>query len=172
MPINDDKVIFRVPIYKDTPDEFYKSLKDRRDKIIQQKIASVTSFYQDYYSDPNNLPHPNPDKISWKYNRIVGWIELYLNGQVIKADSWKIRLKRIPNHFNPNYFDQVGKIADVCHAHKMDNDEIKEKTITFFTKLNNGRYGNYWFKNYFIYTGLLYKQIKYLDIKEMIMNES
>lgn len=172
MPFIDRHVIFKIPIYREYREVFYDNLEMERNGIVRSQIDNNPGLYEDYYSDPDNLPNINPKKISWKYNRIIGWVELHNHFKTIKADLWRIRLERVPKNFNPNYFDFKGKIADVCATHSLNNDEIKACIIKFFENLQKGKYNCSWVKKFYIDTSLLIKQLECLDIKKMIANES
>lgn len=161
-------VLFRIPIYKEKKEDYYSylnKLQEERVKKLSQKPGLA-----EYYSKAENQPSVNPKKIQWEYNRIIGWIDLYQYQTSIKAELWKIRLKRIPKNFNCNVFDDVGKLTDVCFLDNQSNEDLKKQVISFLRDLNKGEYGPSWLKKSFIDTSLTINQLQFLDLKNMMLN--
>ena len=120
MTMNKKSILFKVPVYQETEKDFYEYLRSRRDKFIEQQmnrfrdLRVARSEADSLHQELMQATQPNPDRLAWDYNRIVGWIEFYAHGRVIKASLWFVRAKRIDKWLKNRVFDFRGKIVDVA----------------------------------------------------------
>ena len=95
---NASRVLFAVPIYRESELEYYSRL-DAEDKSRLEKQAQIMKRFIGKSASSNaenqlgNLTPLNPNRNSWRYNRIVGWIEFYSDRRTIKADLWLAKEK-------------------------------------------------------------------------------
>lgn len=126
--------LFSVPVYICSEADFHKKVENKRKKIEKLNENSFT------YKHFGIKPEVKLEKDFWKYNKIIGWIEFYLNGQTLKADLWFVNAKRIGIDLQNKKFEYLGKIADVSITHLKSNSEIKEDIKTFFINCERGIY--------------------------------
>ena len=155
------KTLFSVPIYICSAESFKKKKENKRKKI---ENSSKKSFAYKHFGIE---PEVNFDKDIWKYNKIIGWIELYLNGHTLKAELWFVNAKRIGIDLQKKYFEYSGKIADVSITHRKSKSEIKEDIKIFFSNCQKGIYLKN-LKNRYFDTSELYRCLEYLDLNKMI----
>ncbi|MBL7135133.1 MAG: hypothetical protein ISS81_00905 [Candidatus Marinimicrobia bacterium] len=163
-----DNLIFRVPIYREQLEKYHEYLTKIRDRRIEQEKKNgfnYDSSYEQYLCD--NPPPINPRKISWKYNRIIGWIEFYAEEMQIKADLWFFRGKRVPKQFSRVIIDYRSKIGDVTGISNPDNKVIRYKIREFLDRLQSGLY---WKKlsNYYIDSSFLLRNLDYMDVRKLL----
>jgi len=157
--------LFSIPVYMCSEADFRKKREDKRNKT---KKLNKNSFAYKHFGIK---PEIKFERDIWKYDKIIGWIEFYLNGQTLKADLWFVNAKRIGIDLRNKKFEYSGKIADVSITHRKSNIEIKEDIKTFFINCQRGSYSKK-IKNRFIDTSELYRFVNYLDLKEMIVEIS
>ncbi len=155
------ETIFSVPVYMCSESDFGKK-KDNKNREIE---SSYKNSYT--YKKFGIKPEVKIEKDFWKYDKIIGWIEFYLNGQTLKADLWFVKAKNIRIDLRKKKFEYSGKIADVSMTHRKTNIEIKEDIKAFCSNCQNGIYLRK-LKRRFIDTSEFYRILKYLDLKEMI----
>lgn len=156
------KSLFSVPIYMCSEADFRKIIEKKRKKIEKENENSFT------YKRFGFKPDVKLETEGWKYNKIIGWIEFYLNGQTIKADLWFVNAKRVGIDLRNKKIEYSGKIADVSITHGKSNTEIEKDIKTFFSNCQRGIYSKK-IKNRFIDTSDFYRFSKYLDLKKMIV---
>lgn len=159
------KSLFSVPVYICSEPDFRKKRGDNKNKIKKFNERSFT------YKHFGIEPEIKLKRDIWRYDKIIGWIEFYLNGQTLKADLWFVNAKRIGIDLRNKKFEYSGKIADVSITHRKSSIEIKEDIKTFFINCQRGIYSNK-IKNRFIDTSDLKRFLKYLNLKEMIVEIS
>ncbi|MCX5847269.1 MAG: hypothetical protein NTW12_13085 [Deltaproteobacteria bacterium] len=172
MPLSRSKILFKIPIYRESSDKYYEYLTNKRSKSVERRSASIKRIGLDRNGQiekqlRNNLPSINPQCIYWNYNRIIGWIEFYADGGIIKAALWFSRSKKIRKDFGKQIIDCVGKISDVSETYNKDNDLIRKDLRDFISDFMLGKFGNR-YKKYYLDSTEFLKLIEYLDIKRMI----
>ena len=128
-------------------------------------------------SDAENLrrwhdEHPsseNPDKIAWRYNRIIGWIEFYADGMRLKADLWLARGNRIGRNFRRVTIDYRSKLGDVSTHFVPTNEHLESSIIEFLEAVSRGeswkRLGNY-----FISIDEITEELRTINILKRLLN--
>lgn len=172
--LNRDRILFVVPIYRETESEYYSKLdeldkrnQERQEQIMRKFLGDASRSYDLAKEIADSTP-PIPDRKAWRYNRIVGWIEFYSDRRTIKADLWLSKGKRPPTNFRSVTLEHKGKIADVCLAHRGDNPDIRQAITSFLDGLAKGLYGRNSFKGLFVDKTLLLQQLDFLNIKALI----
>lgn len=104
----------------------------------------------------------------WKYNRIVGWIEFYAQGWMIKTELWCAREQRITKRTKKVTMDYKYKLDDVVDTLRLDNEEIRAAILDYLARLAEGRRACDCLKGRYLdheqWAGLL----PYLDLKRMV----
>jgi len=87
----------------------------------------------------------------WKYNEIVGWVNLEISGDKLTGELWYVKRKVSRKLIKKRYYYQ-GKAFEVFLNHVHGQSEIAERIFESFTK---------WWK-----TSMHSKQ-RYIDINEL-----
>lgn len=169
----DDWILFRVPIYKESREEYNYQLHVRLEKRVKSYIEKAKHIgigtardYEIYWLD--NPPPLNPEKITWKYNRIIGWIEFYADGMKIKTNLYLIR-GRATWALRNVIIDYRGKLADVADAYYRDNEQLIERIGKFLTEVQRGRYGKK-LARYRLDVDDTLRLLRYTDIKGLLQD--
>ena len=165
MPL--EEVLFAVPIYSKSYDQFLVCIKKRQKELQRNKIARLKKWGFDEQTFSEGMQGKRFYTKGWKYNLIVGWLEFYLNGKTIKAQYWLVTAKKISINLTNKIFEEKGKICDVSPTHTKTNSEIGNDIQSFLRKLQQGSYISC-FKNYYIDSTAFLEFIKFLDIKGLI----
>lgn len=173
MPISMKKILFIVPIYIGSKTEYSDFLRKNHDKSVERKIQLLKKL--DF--DPNgtrekeihdNPPPMNPEGIPWKYNRIIGWIEFYADGGIIKTDLWYTTAKRISMRTKNITVKYRSKMEDVVDTYNLNNEEIRSEIEEYLKNLQKGRTGWNVLKKHYKDISLLLRNLRYMDLKKMI----
>ncbi len=162
------KIIFSIPIYRNTKNDYYKSINEKRQKRIdpltekEVELGGNRDEARKFYERLYEFDEPH-----WEYNNIVGWIVIYAHGGILKADWWFVYFKRIPRVLKNRNYVYMGKLIDVCLTYNLSNEEIKNCIVDFFRKTEFGQLNNK-LKNRYIDLSILSNTIKYMDIKKLV----
>jgi len=119
------KSIFSIPIYFCSFDESTNRIKCEKEKFdVEQR--KTYAFKKLGITQEFSKTYP-----SWKYNRIIGWIDIYINGKTLKADYWLINSQRITFNVSKKHFKYMGKIADIS-TRVSKNAILKPRSLTGF----------------------------------------
>lgn len=94
------KVIFEIPIYSMREDKFHKKWKDYKDNSIKH-FLELNDELGDYelWFDKFNFPQS-----VWKYNQIIGYIQISIKEKDVIFDLWLCRDKRYVYKTNKKNF--------------------------------------------------------------------
>ena len=122
-----EPIFFDIPIYRCS-----KSMHSTYMKIEEQKFASSDNFntYRWY---------------SWKYNEIIGYLNLYIFGSQFRSDIWIIDKKRINKGIIKKKFKFLGKMVEKEIPRNKSSNEIFEFIIESIVQLNKKEYKKYHF---------------------------
>jgi hypothetical protein len=172
--MNEKNILFQIPIYQERSSAFYDGLRVAREEAIQQQAKRIMNvglvvkeeneLYQDLLQDISL----NPKMLAWNYNRIIGWVEFYVDGSIIKAGLWFVRVKRVNKHLQNKIFDNLGKIADVAMAYDMQNDEIRQAIAVFLANLQGGKYTFKFLLRHYIDSSLFLRNLEFTDVRSLI----
>ena len=155
--------VFSIPVYFCSEDEFYKRLEKEKAEF-EEKENNKYVFKK--YRIKQDFRYRRDE---WRYNKIIGWIELYLNGTILKADYWFIDSKRIFFRLKTKNFVFMGRLADVSDTIHKGNKEIVEDIRSFLGKCQQGEYIER-FSKYYIYTRELYLFLEFCQIRQILDN--
>ena len=173
MPISMEKILFNVPIYIDSETEYYDFLTKSRDRSVERQVKRLKKTGLDpngtVEQDIRDNPRPmNPERIPWKYNKIIGWIEIYANGGIIKTNLWYTTAQRISKRTKNTTITSHGKMDDVVDTYNLNNEEIRSEIEEYLKNLQKGVTGWNVLKKHHIDTSLLLQNLRYMDLKKMI----
>lgn len=171
MPLLNNK-LFDVPIYRDSPREYDEYLNINNDKYISFLLSNAKAHSKSHYDfvrkQIKENPYPiNPQGIEWRYNRIIGWIEFYFDGTVIKANLYFTRSKRIRKNLGKQIIDYKYKIEDVSFTNHKTNPEIINDIESFLRRLQSGELDER-FKKFHIDSDDILNILRYTDIKSIL----
>jgi len=164
--------LFYVPIYPESQSKYFEYLTLKQKKTQSDLLSRAKKLGQIQYESEKkyleeNPPPLNPNGIAWKFNRIIGWIEFYNNGGIIKANLHFTGLKRIQKILGKHVISYQYKIADVSDTYRKNNEQIRNDIEKFLLKLQNGKYSSK-IKRYYIDSHEFLRILKYIDIKKII----
>ena len=170
--------LFIIPIYRQSKEEFLIEIKKEFEKVEQNLIEDILSsgiaseelelFKSKDKKEARFKRWLSQKKINWEYNQIIGWIELYAHGVIIKAELWFIDSKRILKILKNKNIIYRGKIGDVSDITYQNNMEIRKDIIDFIDYLRKGEEGYTYLKKYYIHDKLFINSINYIDIKSLV----
>lgn len=150
--------LFSIPVYFCSREEYIE-----RKKLEEQKFKKSIkeSFIYKYHGIEAEY---KPIKDDWKFNKIIGWIDIYLNGMTLKAEYWSISSKRVSFNSTTKKYEKIGKIGDISKTHYKTNQEIIEDVRIFLENCKKGEYLKN-LKKYHIDTSEFYKVLEFINIK-------
>lgn len=155
------KTIFSIPIYICSQSDFHKRIEQKRKKD-KEEYKKTHAFKK------MGIPYEySYKKDEWKYDKIIGWIEIYLNGKTIKADYWFIKAKKISINIKNKQFEYRNKICDISDTHRKTNKEIIEDIKLFLSNCQGGKHIKF-LRRYYIYTSELFALLNHIDIKNLV----
>jgi hypothetical protein len=117
-----DLIIFEIPIYRCSPEKARNEIKEQKEKDIRFREATGLPPIQ--YIFP-----------SWRYNEIVGWINVSIWNDRIRAEYWLVK-QRIMKWLRRKEFECKGKLF-VYHLIRKKNLTSREIFNTVDYKLKS-----------------------------------
>lgn len=104
------------------------------------------SYVRDAMQFAHRVPHEQLEEmfnryhwLPWQYTQIVGYVELRLVDEAIKAYYWYVDAKRISARMQRKPFVFAGKLIDVCDdVHEKDNVDEGSRTKAAIGASNYG----------------------------------
>lgn len=164
--------IFDVPIYRTAKEIYNKDQKLYIEECLYNHSELSVSEMKNYYREYPDKKIRNSDYYwrkyggPWRYNDIIGYIRLYLDGYVVQGQLWYIDVKRVvrkPRHKilfcqNTRFGSPVG----------IPTQSSNREIFNLIKKYLDSVLGCPWFKNRFVDTSLLYTLGPYVDWKTLI----
>ena len=161
-----EMVIFSIPVYYRTQEEFLLDFKKKKEKYIKsmkedaiKRGLGFNKKNQDYYE---NLTY-GWDFLCWKYNDIIAWIDIYFEDMHLQADIYKIKAKRVTTLMKKREYRYIYKLAKICDIEDHSNKEIANKIKDFLSNLDLAGY----FKKYYIDTEIVFNTIDFIDFRKL-----
>jgi hypothetical protein len=92
MPILSQEIFMIVPIYRESEEAYNEKINSKIEQRGKTAISLALRRGVDQNTAEedweNNKKFIYNNLISWRYNRIIGWIEFYATQGTIKADLW------------------------------------------------------------------------------------
>jgi len=171
---NPIQILFAVPIYRESEQEYYASLDAEDKSRFEEQAQRMKRFLGRSVTSPDeenrtgDLTLTNANRKARRYNRIVGWIEFYSDRRTIKADLWLAKGKTVRKDFKAVTLEYKDKIGDVVLAHRASNPEIREAIHNFLAGFERGAYSWTYAKRFYVDKAFLLRQIDFLDIRSLI----
>ena len=97
------KEILSIPIYRCTPEQHSLELKRDKEKYLE--------WYKEHFDETivkKESDRFDADSVSWKYNEIVGWLELHLRESKLIVEHWTVK-ETISKTLGKKTFIYLGK---------------------------------------------------------------
>jgi len=162
--------IFDVPIYRIEEASYYADRKSYVDAHLyehpEQSRSEREAFYREYPdkkirdSDYHQRQYGGP----WRFNDVIGYIRLYLDGYQVRGQLWYVNVKRVlrkPRH--KRLFCKNTRFGIPCDiSPQSSNREIFNQIMQYLDSVRPR------FKNRFIDSALLETVGPYVDWKSLI----
>ena len=149
------KYFYIIPIYSFSREEY-----DKKREIYFYKQKKKYVYSED--EDSLKLFEKAFNKIlwtPWKYNQIVGFIELFIWSKDIRGEYYFVENKRISVHLKKKRFRLCGKAFELGIYFSISNEEIYNRIKEQLEMLRNERS----FKNRYIDLEKFYEVAPYID---------
>ena len=152
--------LFEIPIYSMSKEEYDKRCMKYINRRVKETTKDNIDFYYDYLMEKYLKDRP------WKYNQIIGFIDIYYEQRSIFFNEYITSDKNIRAVSNRKHYIKNTFLNSYSFYIKdsMNNEEIKNKISYYINSLKKDIYQ----KNYFFDDALFQKQVRYIDIKGMI----
>jgi hypothetical protein len=161
-----ENVLFSVPIYLESEDNYYHDIDCKNREKKENLKAKLEKYAQKEIPDDYFQSVSSPQR-SWRYNRIIGWIEFICNCRSVKADLWFAKERSIRKTFKAVDITYNGKVADVIHAYNSSNSEIRKSIKSFILKFESGAYSAK-YKKYYVDKNGFFELLNFIDINKLI----
>lgn len=155
------KVIFEIPIYSIKEDKFYQKWKDYKEKC-KKRFLEHNDELGDYelWFDRSNFP-----KYVWKYNQIIGYIQISIKEKDIIFDLWLSKDKRYTyNTTKKHFIEYIPTNGLHFFVNNMKDKEIKVEINKFLKIIESDFIKENMYLDRTIYDNL----INIINIKNMI----
>jgi hypothetical protein len=133
---------FQIPIYRCTSEKFRNEtlelIKKRKEYFENQLHWQRTSSERLLILKKSVFQDIEKRAFSkhWKYNEVIGWIELYIWSGQIRGDLWEVNRKRIKRFGKKEYF-YLSKIFEMHIFTNESSNKIFLRLLESLRKLND-----------------------------------
>ncbi len=118
------KYFFEIPIYRCNQEKYIKEIDQEKKRLKGYYTRGLTKEQIKAYNS-DNLINRSINKPQWKYNEIVGFINLYKFDKQIRGDLFFINNKKISHKTKTKKFIYLDKVLEIwCHNYTT-NQEIQ-----------------------------------------------
>lgn len=167
-------IICNLPVYLRSEDRYYKEHDDLENNLINSyKRYLEESKDKDYIAVPKD-PDKQLEKIrirnewpNWKYNDIIGFLQIDAFKDMFKADLWMIEAKRFnrnPLNKRKSRIELIDKITEDWFGDSASNEAIRE---AFINVLNDSE-EHLKKKNKYLFTKEVWMIAEFLDFRNLI----
>ncbi|WP_027375705.1 hypothetical protein [Kaistella palustris] len=128
-----EPLIFEIPIYRCSNEKHSKEISTLRNNFYSQFAGLQQGLPFEYYKffiDDNFC-------YSWKYNEIVGYLNLYFLGNQFRIEYWFIKNERINKGIRKKKFIYLGKLSEKNIPTTYSSSEIHNQVLDEYRKLAN-----------------------------------
>jgi hypothetical protein len=119
--IDDDRWIFEIAVYRVSEDDWLDDIERR----IEHRKATLR---RDPDADEADLKHAESmeRRPGWQYNEVVAWIRIKVDGDMLKAYSWRVPRQRFQRGFTPFPFEggMESKLFELWRDDFEDSSEV------------------------------------------------
>lgn len=132
-----EKHIFNVPIYRCQIEKFKEEEKIERQKLYDYFYKCNRDLIEEDGYDINpmvNRSMVEKEKI-WKYNEIVGFIDVFIWSKQIRGNLYYIQAKRVNRNAKNRTLKYYGKSFEIINIENKTSNEIFQKLINRLSNL-------------------------------------
>lgn len=139
-------LLFEIPIYRTSVDEYIKEIQSEKDAYMK-RVAEQWAYYERPGTDPSvRAEHFKRMEYAfyegwrtWEYNQAIGWIRLLGHWDVIKAEYYFAREKKIVQKPRHRSFEWRGKTLEVWLSPRASSREIYDLVLADLKALRRER---------------------------------
>ncbi len=132
-----DSIFFEIPIYRCSREKYSKEVEIDYQKFADKCYKLEEKDMKDFYY--KTIWNP------WKYNDIIGYLNLYILGNQFRADLWKVEKERYYKGITKKQFKYFDKSLQVSIPRDLSSEEILEFIKTKLVDLNKKEFKNRYF---------------------------
>ena len=136
-----EPTFFEIPIYRCTLNEHTAYMQIEESKI---KEAVPSTLYPESAQAILNNFHASI-WYPWKYNEIIGYLNLYIMGSQFRADLWLAKKLRYNRGITKKTFKYYGKALEKQMPRNKSSEEIFEFMLEELKKLNERDFRKHYF---------------------------
>jgi hypothetical protein len=111
-------VLFDIPVYRTDEQTFYADQRRRIDERVRKAVEhGAERRWAEHVASGAEQAH------GWPFNEVVGWVRLYVDGDVAKADLWWSNAKRFNRNFHLGTLYESHKVLEFWPRNET-NEEI------------------------------------------------
>jgi hypothetical protein len=132
-----DSVFFEIPIYRCSIEKHSKEVEIDYQKFAEECYLMDEKDIKGFYNTRIWKP--------WKYNDVIGYLNLYILGNQFRADLWKVDKERYNRGITKKQFKYFGKSLQASIPRDLNSKEILEFIINELADLNKKEFKNRYF---------------------------
>ncbi len=132
-----EPIFFEIPIYrvngKNHGIQIVRAAKNVVSKLLVELDSETHSLIQDHMA------------YSWKYNEVVGYLNLYILGGQFRVEAWMVNKRRINSGIIKKDFRYRGKFLEKSIPQGKTSVELFEFILEQLSILNKRDFGRFFF---------------------------
>lgn len=136
-----EPIFFKIPIYRCTKETHTKYMEKERNKfiLIEDKEESPISYQNGIVLFQDEKWYP------WKYNERIGYLNLFIFGTQLRADTWFIAKKRINKGIIKKKFILVAKSFEKEIPLNKNSDDVFKFILNTLITYNKTKFKKFHF---------------------------
>lgn len=123
-----DTIFFEIPIYRCTIEKHSEETQRNYQKFAKKCYQKSEEDMRDFFY--TNLWHP------WKYNDVIGFLNLHILGSQLRAELWKVDKKKYNGGITLKPFKNNGKSLELNIPKDLNSKQIFDFILKKLEKLN------------------------------------
>jgi hypothetical protein len=114
-------VLFDIPIYRTDEEAFYADQDRRIDERVRTAVeGGAERQWAEHLASRAEQAH------GWPFNEIVGWVRLYVDGDVVKAYLWWSAAQRFNRNFRLGTLYEGDKVLEFWPGDETNEEIVSE----------------------------------------------
>ncbi len=130
-----EPVFFEIPIYRISNKKYLEEMNSMREKYYSNYPGVKEGIYFESFKNLIEQQHWYP----WRYNEVIGYLNLYIFGSQFRIDYWLVSNQRINKGIRKKKFVYWGKTYEATIRKNKNSAEIFEWILEQLEKLQNER---------------------------------
>ena len=132
-----DSIFFEIPIYRCSIEKYSNEVKVDYQKFADECYLMGEADIKEYFYTKKWNP--------WKYNNVIGYLNLYILGNQFRADLWKVAKERYNKGITKKEFKYFDKTLQATIPRDLNSIEILEFIKHKLEDLNQKEFKNRYF---------------------------